>query len=31
MRNRMEAVNGKLEIESEINKGTSIRLKGTFT
>ena len=31
MKNRMQTVNGTFEIASEINKGTNIRLKGTFS
>lgn len=30
MRNRMKAVNGSFEIESELNKGTTLQLKGIF-
>ena len=30
MKNRMQAVNGRFEIASELDKGTSIRLEGTF-
>lgn len=30
MKNRMEAINGNFEIKSEMNKGTTIMLKGNF-